>query len=178
MSLDLGQPADIGLQVASKPYKAGGVGGQFEVMIKQGTPAPCVAQKTFTTVVDMQTKAAIVVVAKRSNVRDRTPSTPGPGLATKNTPPPRDHRPAFGWSRAAQALDGVILGHFSMDGITPGKTGGPKVEVSLKLADEKTLHASAVYKQGNKQKTLTFQAAKRQPGLRAVTNSDEVPEEY
>ena len=38
--LPLGMPADIGLQVASGAYKAGGVGGQFELMIQQGAPAP------------------------------------------------------------------------------------------------------------------------------------------
>ena len=53
-------------QVASKAYKAGGVGGQFELMIQQGAPAPQVASKTFTTVVDGQNAAAIGVVAKRA----------------------------------------------------------------------------------------------------------------
>ena len=60
----------IGLQVASKPYKHGGVGGQFEPMIRQGAPAPQVATKTFTTVVDDQGAASIIVVTKRNDRPD------------------------------------------------------------------------------------------------------------
>jgi len=137
-----GMSADIGLQVATRPYKAGGIGGQFELMIKQGTPAPAAASKTFTTVVDGQNTAAIVVVAKR-----------------------------------AEHPDGVILGYFNMAGIKAAPTGIPKVDVTLKLADEKTLHASAVYRQGNKAKTLTF-AAKKGPPLRTVAQLSDVPRAF
>ena len=52
------------MQVASKPYKLGGTGGQFDLYIKQGAPAPQQATKTYTTVVDGQTMASIVVVTK------------------------------------------------------------------------------------------------------------------
>jgi len=137
-----GLAADLGLQVASKPYKVGGVGGQFDLMIKQGQPAPCSATKTYTTVVDMQQTASIVVVAKR-------PDT----------------------------FHGVILGHFPMTGIMPDKVGIPKVEVTLKLTNEKTLHAMALYKQGKKTKALTFQA-KNGPALRAVSQASDVPDGY
>jgi len=140
--LPLGLPADIGLQVATRAYKSGGVGGQFHLMIKQGAPAPCGANKTFTTVVDQQQSAAIVVVAKR---------------------------PEF--------AHGVILGHFSMEGIYPEKVGIPKVEVTLKLVNEKTLQASALYKQGKKTKALTFQA-KKGPPLRTVAQASEVPKDF
>ena len=142
VKLPRGMPGDIGIQVASKPYKSGGTGGQFELMIKQGAPAPSEATKLFMTVVDNQQTAAIVVIAKR---------------------PEMSH--------------GVIIGSFSMEGIKPEKVGIPKVEVSLKLADEKTLHAAALYKNGNKSKTLTFRAAKPDPALRQVTQQSEVPED-
>ena len=56
-------------------------------------------------------------------------------------------------------------------------TGIPKVEVSLKLSNEKTLQAVAVYKQGNKTRQLVFQAAKNGPPLRAVTQLSEAPED-
>jgi len=68
MQLPSGNHGAIGLQIASKPYAKGGVGGQFELMIREGAPAPQQATKVFTTVVDDQTSAAIVVVTKR---RDR-----------------------------------------------------------------------------------------------------------
>lgn len=68
--LPVGNIGHIGLQVASKPYKMGGQGGQFELMIKQGLPAPQLAQKTFTTVVDDQGCASIVVVTKRDDRPD------------------------------------------------------------------------------------------------------------
>jgi len=140
--LPMGLPANIGLQVATRPYKVGGVGGQFELMIKQGVPAPCVASTTFTTVVDGQIAASIVIVAKRSD-----------------------------------APTGVILGMFSMDGIKPGPTGVPKIDVTLKLSDEKTLAAQAVYRNGNKTRLLTFQA-KNGPPLRQVSNATEVPSSF
>lgn len=57
-------------QVASGPYKKGGTGGHYEPMIKQGAPAPQVAQKTFTTTADEQTTADIVVVTKREDRPD------------------------------------------------------------------------------------------------------------
>ena len=142
ITLPKGLPATIGLQVASDAYKAGGVGGQFELMFRQGIPAPCVASKVFTTVVDGQTSAGIVVVAKR-------PEFP----------------------------HGVILGSFTMQGIEKAATGVPKIEVTLKLADEKTLQASAWYKNGNRRKALTFRAA-RGPNLRTVATVDDVPDDF
>jgi hypothetical protein len=141
VQLPEGLPATIGIQVASSSYKSGGVGGQFEVMIRQGAPSPCIVQKTFTTVVDAQNKATIVVVAKR---------------------PEYPH--------------GVVLGTFSLSGFK-GPTGVPKMEVTLKLADERTLHASAVYKQGGKAKALTFRA-RAGPKLRKVTQVDDVPDDF
>ena len=129
----------IGLQIASKAYKFGGIGGQFCPMIPQGSPAPQQASKTFTTVVDDQKTASIIVVCKRND-----------------------------------AYDGLILGYFSLEGLRRGAVGSQKVEVSLKLTNEKTLHASATYSQGGKTKALTFTSAKGPP-LRAVTTTDEVP---
>eukprot|EP00325_Prymnesiales_sp_UTEX-LB-985_P026789 CAMPEP_0174719632 /NCGR_PEP_ID=MMETSP1094-20130205/31568_1 /TAXON_ID=156173 /ORGANISM="Chrysochromulina brevifilum, Strain UTEX LB 985" /LENGTH=350 /DNA_ID=CAMNT_0015919963 /DNA_START=30 /DNA_END=1082 /DNA_ORIENTATION=+ len=130
----------VGLQVASNAYKYGGVGGQFFQMIAGGNPAPQHASKTFTTTIDDQQTAAIVVVCKRS-----------------------------------QMADGVVLGHFSLEGLIKAPVGVPKVEVMLKLTNEKTLNASATYIQGQKKKALTFTSAKRGPALRSVTNTDEVP---
>jgi len=129
----------LGLQIASKAYKFGGIGGQFCPMIPQGSPAPQQASKTFTTVVDDQTTASIIVVCKRND-----------------------------------AYDGLILGYFNLEGLRRGVVGSQKVEVSLKLTNEKTLHASATYSQGGKTKALTFTSAKGPP-LRAVTTTDEVP---
>ena len=134
-----GLKADIGVQVATRPYKAGGVGGQFELMIRKSQPVPAIASKTFTTVIDGQPTAAIVVVAK-----------------------------------APTSMHGVILGHFNMEGIKPAVTGVPKVEVSLRLLNERTLQASALYKNGQKTKALTFQA-KTGPALRSVASVDDVP---
>jgi len=139
--LPVGLQANIGLQVASRPYKMGGQGGQFDLMLKQGQPAPCSTTKTYTTVVDQQQTASIVVVAKRADM-----------------------------------YHGVILGHFPMNGIKPDKVGVPKVEVTLKLTNEKTLLAQALYKQGNKMKVLTFQSNKKP--LRSVAQASDVPEDY
>jgi len=135
-----GLPADIGLQVSTKPYSVGGVGGQFHLMIKQGAPSPCSAMKTFTTVVDKQQSAAIVIVAKRP-----------------------------------ENMNGVILGHFLVDALIPEKFGVPKVEVTLKLVNEKTLQASAYYKNGRTRKALVFQV-KKGPPLRNVASASEIPE--
>lgn len=134
-----GLPADIGVQVASKPYKVGGEGGKFDLFIKQGQPAPCTVAKTYTTAVDQQQSGAIVVVAKR---------------------PENQH--------------GVIVGHFMMDGIKPDVIGNPKIEVTLKLANEKTLHVAAYYRNGKKMKQLTF-AAKGGPPIRTIAQASEVP---
>ena len=54
----------LGVQISSKPYKQGGVGGQFHVMIPAGSAAPAAEQQQFTTVVDGQRAAQIVVVAR------------------------------------------------------------------------------------------------------------------
>ena len=127
-------------QVATKPYKFGGEGGQFYPMIKQGAPAPQHASKTFTTVEDNQAQASIVVVTKRSD------------------------RP-----------DGVVLGFFPIE-VAKGPVGVPKIEVSLKLINEKSLAASATYIQGNKKKALTFVSGGRgSKPLRAVTEVSDVP---
>lgn len=133
--------AGIGVQTASGPYKKGGVGGQFTLMIPQGAPAPVVAQKTFTTVMDKQEDASIVVVAK-----------------------------------SAKAADGVVLGAFAMDGIKPAGAGIPKIEVTLKLMNERTLMASATYRNGQAAKAMTFKANRSGPGLRQVASENDVPE--
>ena len=117
VELPRGMPADIGIQVASKPYAQGGVGGQFELMIQQRKAAPQVATKTFTTAQDGQPAVAIVVVAKR-----------------------------------AEYSHGVILGTFTMEGIKSAPTGVPKIEVTIKLVNERTLHASALYRNGKRTK--------------------------
>jgi len=130
----------IGLQVASGAYKRGGVGGQFFQMIAQGNPAPQHANKTFTTTIDDQQTAAIIVVCKRADM-----------------------------------ADGVVLGYFSLEGLVKAPLGKPKVDITLKLLSEKSLHASATYIQGQKKKALTFTSARRGPPLRSVTNTDEVP---
>ena len=52
-----GMPCSLGLQVASKPYAQGGVGGQFLSMIPAGSSTPIIAQKTLTTTQDMQVNA-------------------------------------------------------------------------------------------------------------------------
>ena len=44
-----------------------------------------------------------------------------------------------------------------MAGIKEAPVGVPKVEVTLKLFDEKTLHATAFYRNGDKKRQLTFQ---------------------
>ena len=100
------------------------------------------ASKTFTTVVDGQNAAAIVVVAKQ-----------------------------------AAYPHGVILGTFTMEGIKAAPTGVPKVEVTLKLANEKTLHASAHYRNGKKVKALTWKANPRGPSLRAVATAADIPDD-
>jgi len=142
VQLPRGMAADIGLQVANKPYAKGGVGGQFEPMIDVRKSAPQIVSKTFTTAQDGQPAVAIVVVAKR---------------------PEYPH--------------GVILGTFTMDGIRSAPTGVPKIEVTLKLLNEKTLHASALYRNGKRTKALTFRAAKQAPNLRAVATADDIPED-
>jgi len=133
----------IGLQVASSAYKYGGVGGQFYQMIAQGLPAPQHANKTFTTVIDDQQTAAIVIVCKRRDM-----------------------------------ADGVVLGYFSLEGLIKAAVGIPKVDVTLKLTSEKSLHASATYIQGQKKKALTFTSAKRGLPLRSVTSTQEIPKGY
>ena len=135
-----GFPADIGIQVSSKPYKKGGEGGQFDMFIKAGAPAPAIASKTFTTTVDNQQTAAVVVIAKRPEYHGQ----------------------------------GVIVGHFSLDGIKPEATGVPKIEVTIKLVSEKALMAQAYYKNGKKTKALTFKANKP---LRQVATAAEIPDE-
>ena len=72
---------------------------------------------------------------------------------------------------------GVILGTFTMDGIRSAPTCVPKIEVTLKLLNEKTLHASALYRNGKRTKALTFRAAKQAPNLRAVATADDIPED-
>jgi molecular chaperone DnaK (HSP70) len=79
-------------------------------------------------------------------------------------------------AKRADMYHGVILGHFPMNGIKPDKVGVPKVEVTLKLTNEKTLLAQALYKQGNKMKVLTFQSNKKP--LRSVAQASDVPEDY
>ena len=137
--LPAGMKCAIGLQVATKPYAKGGVGGQFHQMIAQGTPAPVMAQKTFTTVVDKQENASVIVLAK------------APGYA-----------------------EGIVLGAFSLDGIRPTGAGVPKLEITLSLVNEKTLMASATYKNGQAKKSLTFQAARKGPALRGVASEAEL----
>ena len=68
--LPQGMVGAIGLQIASRPYKRGGIGGQFEAMIRQGAPAPQQNTKTFTTAADNQQSAAIVLVCKREDRPD------------------------------------------------------------------------------------------------------------
>ena len=53
----------------------------------------------------------------------------------------------------------------------------PKIEVTLKLANEKTLHVAALYRNGRKTKQLTF-AAKSGPPIRTIAQQSEVPEDY
>jgi len=142
VGLPAGYNSDVGIQVSSGPYKKGGVGGQFDLFIRAGTPAPTTVSKTFTTVTDGQQTASIVVIAKR-----------------------------------AGNPDGVIVGHFLMDGVEPKKVGVNKFEVTLKLHNEKTLTASAFYKNGKTTKSLTFKAAKREPSLRHVAQANEIPED-
>ena len=62
-----------------------------------------------------------------------------------------------------------------MDGIKAAEVGVPKIEVSLKLAAETTLKASALYKNGKKTKALVFQAGLP---LRRVSMPSEVPANY
>jgi len=124
LKLPAGMPCSLGLQIASKPYVYGGVGGQFLTMIPAGTPTPCIASKMLTTVVDMQDRAKIVVIAKRDG-----------------------------------DLDGVELGHFSMDGIRPTKLGTQTVNVTFKLMNEQTMQVTAMYRQGNRKINLQFRDA-------------------
>ena len=138
-----GLKADIGLQVSTAPYKAGGVGGQFLNMIRLKDPSPCTVSKIFTTVQDNQQTAAIVIVAKR---------------------------PDYG--------HGVILGHFDLTGMKPERSGVTKIEVTLRLSNEKTLMASAFYRNGGRTKNLTFKVAKTGPQLRSVVLASDVPEDY
>ncbi|KAL1525826.1 hypothetical protein AB1Y20_020663 [Prymnesium parvum] len=65
LKLPPGLPCALGMQIASKPYAQGGVGGQFLGMIPAGTAAPMVATQMLTTTRDMQDTGCIVVVAKR-----------------------------------------------------------------------------------------------------------------
>ena len=60
-------PCSLGLQVANKAYAAGGVGGQFLLMVPAGSSTPIIAQKTLTTTADMQDTGRIVVIAKRDS---------------------------------------------------------------------------------------------------------------
>ena len=71
---------------------------------------------------------------------------------------------------------GVIIGHFLLDGIKPESIGVPKIEVTLKLANEKTLHVAALYKNGKKTKQLTF-ASKGGPPIRTVAQASEAPQD-
>ena len=139
VKLPPGLPADIGIQVASKMYKKGGVGGQFDCFIKVGQPSPCTISKVYTLAGDMQQSAAIVVISKRP-----------------------------------ENVHGVIIGHFTMEGIKPEVAGVSKVEVTLKLSSEKTLQVQAVYKNGKKVKQLTFKS-KSGPALRTVAQASDVP---
>jgi len=68
--LPKGLPCNLGLQVASKPYAYGGIGGQFLSMIAAGTPTPVIVTKDLTTVQDMQQLANIIVIAKRDDYAD------------------------------------------------------------------------------------------------------------
>lgn len=138
LTLPEGMAASLGVQVATKAYKAGGVGGQFEMMIPQGANAPTTVVKHFTTVKDDQSQTAIVVIAKRE------------GMA-----------------------HGVELGTFTMENIKAAPVGHPKVEVTYRLSDEKTLHVSALYRQGNRVKALTFHE-KNMP-LRRVAEMTDLP---
>lgn len=64
VALPLGMKADIGIQVATKPYKQGGIGGTFDLFIKSTQAAPAQNKKTYTTAADNQNAATILVVAK------------------------------------------------------------------------------------------------------------------
>lgn len=55
---------DLGVQISNRPYKHGGTGGRFQLMIPAGSAAPTQCEMSFTTVVDAQQLAHIVVVAR------------------------------------------------------------------------------------------------------------------
>ena len=55
---------DLGVQISNRPYKHGGTGGRFQLMIPAGSAAPTTCEMSFTTVVDAQQVAKIVVVAR------------------------------------------------------------------------------------------------------------------
>lgn len=55
---------DLGVQISNRPYKHGGTGGRFQLMIPAGSAAPTQCEMSFTTVVDGQQLAHIVVVAR------------------------------------------------------------------------------------------------------------------
>jgi len=56
---------DLGVQISSRAYKHGGTGGRFQLMIPAGSAAPTQCEMSFTTVVDAQQLAQIVVVARQ-----------------------------------------------------------------------------------------------------------------
>ena len=56
---------DLGVQISNRPYKYGGTGGRFQLMIPAGSSAPATTEMAFTTVVDAQQLAQIVVVARQ-----------------------------------------------------------------------------------------------------------------
>jgi len=134
LQLPPGMPCALGMQIASKPYAVGGVGGQFLTMIPAGTGTPHVATQTLTTTVDMQEMGRIIVIAKRDS-----------------------------------HIDGIELGHFTLDGIRPAKYGVPMVTITFKLVTETQLQCSAFYKQGNRKVNLTF---KDRAPLRAVSQPE------
>ena len=45
---------DLGVQISNRPYKHGGTGGRFQLMIPAGSAAPTTCEMSFTTVVDAQ----------------------------------------------------------------------------------------------------------------------------
>jgi len=68
--LPAGMPCSLGMQIASKAYAEGGVGGQFLTMIPAGTGTPMVATQTLTTAMHQQEAGRIVVIAKRDGDLD------------------------------------------------------------------------------------------------------------
>ena len=118
---------DLGVQISSRPYKHGGQGGQFFLMIPAGSAAPADRSQAFTTVVDGQQLAQIVIVARKPGDEQRL------------------------------GYEGSELGFFDMRGIKAAAVGVPRVSVTFRLIKENLLKVTATYEQGHRTRQLVVQ---------------------